>query len=184
VARNDPIKDNATLFSAFRRLAGARPRAHLLAIGAGMDAGNEEVMALVRTTGAAGRVHLLGRQLEVEELVAAFDVAVSSSRTAEGFQTVLAEAMACAVPAVATDVGEARTIIADPARIVPRADPDALAAAVAAVLDLPAQQRARMGAQDRARIEANFAIAAAAEKFEAVWTAVADEAQARTRSRG
>jgi glycosyltransferase involved in cell wall biosynthesis len=178
VARNNPMKDNATLFAAFARVAARRPRAHLLAIGTGMNEADPELLELVRSTGAGGRVHLLGPQSKVEELVATFDVAVSSSRYTEGFQNVLAEAMACGVPAVSTGIGEASTIIGDPARVVPPADPEALAAAIGAVLDLPAQARARMGAQDRARIEANFEIGAAAARFREVWRAVDAEARA------
>jgi glycosyltransferase involved in cell wall biosynthesis len=182
VARNDPMKDNVTLLAAFKRIAAQRPRAHLLVIGTGMDETNRELAELARNTGARARVHLLGPQFKVEELVAAFDVAVSSSRYSEGFQNVLAEAMACAVPAVSTGIGEAAMIIADPARIVRHSDPEALAAAVSAVLDLPAPERARMGAQDRARIEANFEIGTAAARFQEVWRAVDAEARGRNRT--
>ncbi len=181
VARNDPMKDNATLFATFQRVAAQRPRAHLLVIGTGMDEADPELLELARATGARSRVHLLGPQFKVEELVATFDVAVSSSRYSEGFQNVLAEAMACAVPAVSTGIGEAAMIIGDPARIVRHADPDALAAALCAVLDLPVPERARMGAQDRARIEANFEIGTAAARFVDVWRA--GDAEARTGKR-
>src|SRR5262249_55031391 len=141
VARNDPMKDHATLFSAFGLLAARRPRAHLVLVGTGMDAVDPGLAQLAERTGAAERAHFLGPRLELEQLVPGFDVAVSSSRMSEGFQNVLAEAMACGVPAVSTDIGEAATIIGDPARLVPRLDAEALAATVDAVLDLPTEQR-------------------------------------------
>ena len=175
VARNDPMKDNATLFKAFQLLAARRPDAHLLVVGTGMDTSDRELAQLAHLTGAPERVHFLGPQLKLEDLIPAFDVAVSSSRMSEGFQNVLAEAMACGVPAVSTDLGEAATIIGDPARLVPRLAPEALAAAVGAILDLSAEQRQEMGQQDRERIVARFEIGAAAAQFEAVWRAVVTE---------
>lgn len=175
VARNDAMKDHATLFRAFELLAARRPRAHLLVIGTGMTTADRELAQLANLTGAPERVHFLGPQFKLEELVPAFDVAVSSSRMSEGFQNVLAEAMACGVPAVSTDIGEAGTIIGDAARLVPRSNPGALAAAVAAILDLPPEQRRQMGRRDRERIEANFEIGTAAAQFEAVWRAVMAE---------
>lgn len=175
VARNDPMKDHATLFKAFERLAARRPRAHLVVIGTGMDTSDRELAQLANFTGAPERVHFLGPQFKLEDLVPAFDVAVSSSRMSEGFQNVLAEAMACGVPAISTNIGEARTIIADLSRLVPRLDPDALAAAVTAILDLSAEQRRQMGRRDRERIEAKFEIGTAAAGFEQMWRAVLAE---------
>ena len=172
VARNDPMKDHATLFKAFQSLAARRPRAHLLVVGTGMDTSDRELAQLAHLTGAPERVHFLGPQFKLEDLVPAFDVAVSSSRMSEGFQNVLAEAMACGVPAVSTDIGEAGTIIGDAARLVPRLAPDALAAAVSAILDLSAEQRRQMGRQDRERVVASFEIGRAAAQFEAVWRSV------------
>jgi glycosyltransferase involved in cell wall biosynthesis len=175
VARNDPMKDHATLFKAFALLAARRPRAHLVVVGTGMEASDRELAQLAQLSGAAERVQFLGPRRGLEELVPGFDVAVSSSRMSEGFQNVLAEAMACGVPAVSTDIGEAATIIGDPARLVPRLDPGALAAAMGAVLDLSAEQRQEMGRQDRERIVARFEIGAAAAQFEAVWREVVAE---------
>ena len=175
VARNDPMKDHATLFKAFQLLAARRPSAHLVVVGTGMDTSDRELAQLAHLTGAPERVHFLGPRRELEDLVPAFDVAVSSSRMSEGFQNVLAEAMACGVPAVSTDIGEAGTIIGDPARLVPRLDPGALAAAVSAILDLSAEQRRQLGRQDRERIVARFEIGAAAAQFEAVWRSVVAE---------
>lgn len=175
VARNDPMKDHATLFKAFERLAARRPRVHLIVVGTGMDTSDRELAQLANLTGAPERVHFLGPQFKLEDLVPAFDVAVSSSRMSEGFQNVLAEAMACGVPAISTDIGEAGTIIGDPARLVPRSNPEALAAAVTTILDLPAEQRREIGRRDRERIEAKFEIGTAAAQFEEVWRAVLSE---------
>lgn len=73
---------------------------------------------------------------------------------------VLGEAMACAVPCVATDVGDARHIIGDTGRIVAPSDPAALHQALTDMLHLGAPQRAALGAAARARICADFSLAA------------------------
>ena len=175
VARNAPMKDNATMFAAFASLAARRPKAHLVLIGVDMLAADAELARLAHDTGAGERVHILGPRQDLPELIPAFDVAVSSSRGSEGFQNVLAEAMACGVPAVSTSVGEAATIIGDPARLVPRQQPEALAAALAAILDLSAEDRRTLGARDRARIAARFDISDTAAQFADLWrSCVAD----------
>ena len=178
VARNDPMKDHATLFKAFRLLAATRPRAHLIVVGTGMEATDRELAQLAQLTGAAERVRFLGPRRELEELVPGFDVAVSSSRMSEGFQNVLAEAMACGVPAVSTDIGEAATIISDPG--ASRAAARSRSAGSGRERDPRSLRRAapEMGRQDRERIVARFEIGAAAAQFEAVWRAVMEEGRA------
>ena len=73
----------------------------------------------------------------------------------------LLEAMASGLPVVATDVGDVARLL-DHGRagllVAPR-DPDALAAALAALLTSP-QQRADLGRRARARVEAQFSAAA------------------------
>src|SRR5437762_2367360 len=79
--------------------------------------------------GLDGRVHLMGCREDIARLTAALDIASSSSAFGEGFSNALGEAMACAVPCVATDVGDAARIVADTGRVVPPRNPEAMAAA-------------------------------------------------------
>jgi glycosyltransferase involved in cell wall biosynthesis len=118
VARDAAMKDHATLFDAFSRILAALPEVHLVCVGHGMTADAPSLRALVDAHGAGGRVHLLGERPDIADLTAGFDIALSSSAHSEGFSNAIAEAMACGVPVVATDVGEARDIIGDTSRVV------------------------------------------------------------------
>lgn len=74
----------------------------------------------------------------------------------EGFGLPAAEALACETPVVATAVGAVPEVVTpDTGRLVPPADPAALADAVTELLDDPAR-RAAMGAAGRARMVERF----------------------------
>ncbi len=152
VARVDPMKDHGTLLAALDRLDGVTA----LAVGAG-------------TEGLPDRPGLrrLGARDDVPALLAAADVVVSHSAFGEGFSNALAEGMACGLPAVATDVGDAARIVGEAGRIVPPGDPAALAAAVDGILATP-ERRSALGARARRRIEAEFSLDRAVAAFAAL----------------
>lgn len=86
----------------------------------------------------------------------------------EGFSLPAVEAMACATPVVASDVGALPTLISsedgDPAGVlVPPKDPAALARAITAMLADP-DRAARMGRAGRARAESTYSWRAVAER--------------------
>src|SRR5690606_2510752 len=145
VARWHPQKDHPGFVRAAAQLVRREPRARFVLIGNDCDAGNPELVGLVREAGVGDRMHLLGRRTDIPRLTAALDVATSSSSFGEAFPNILGEAMACAVPCVTTDVGDSADIVGDTGRVVPPRDPDALAAALAEILSMPPQARAALG---------------------------------------
>jgi glycosyltransferase involved in cell wall biosynthesis len=150
VARVDPMKDHETFLAAMAEL----PDVVALLIGA--DTENLPQML---------NVARLGRRLDVERLLAAADVVVCSSAFGEGFSNALGEGMACGLPAVATDVGDAALIVGDTGLIVPPRDPHALAAAIRTLAGEGAAARAERGTRARARIVANFGMNRAIERY-------------------
>ncbi|WP_457813856.1 glycosyltransferase [Sinorhizobium meliloti] len=92
------------------------------------------------------------------------DLLVLSSRT-EGFPNVIAEAMSFGKPIVTTDVGDAAAVAGKAGIAVPARDPQALADAMRAFLDLPEAEYARYARTARERIENEYAIAAVTTKY-------------------
>jgi glycosyltransferase involved in cell wall biosynthesis len=150
VARIDPMKDHATFLATMARL----PQISALMVGAGTE-----------NLSGGRNVVRLGRRNDVTRLLAAADFVVSSSRFGEGFSNALAEGMACGLPAVATDVGDAKVIVGDTGLVVPPANPDAFAAAVRTLAAESAAARAERGRRARMRIVEHFALAGAARSY-------------------
>jgi glycosyltransferase involved in cell wall biosynthesis len=101
----------------------------------------------------------------------ALDLHVLSSAYLEAFPNVIAEAMACGTPCVATDVGDARRIIGTTGWIAPPADSCALAHAIDAALGAlkhASTWRERQRAC-RTRIIENFSLQRMIERYEAAW---------------
>jgi glycosyltransferase involved in cell wall biosynthesis len=132
-----------TLFDAVARLAARRPGVKLKVAGRGKDL--DRAKAYVEALGLRGNVEFLGAvsDEERERLFAGARVLLMPSRF-EGFGMVAAEAMAAGVPIVAAAGGALPEVVAPPegGRIVPTDDAQALAAAVARLLDEPAERLA------------------------------------------
>jgi glycosyltransferase involved in cell wall biosynthesis len=166
--RFDPMKDVPTLLAGLARAPGV----HLLLCGQGMDAENRELAALLAREGVAGRVHLAGHRADLPELLPGLDVAVSPS-LGESFPNVLAEAMACGVPPVATDAGLSRTLVGEAGLVVPTGDPEALGAALAEMAALPKEERLALGLAARERIAAGWSLGASVRAHAALWADLA-----------
>ena len=64
----------------------------------------------------------------------ALDVLCSASAWGEGWSNVLGEAIACGIPCVATDVGDAAQIVGDCGVVVPPRNPEVLAEGIRSCL--------------------------------------------------
>ena len=96
-----PVKRVTDVIEVFARVAPVVP-SRLLLIGDGPDRSAAEFLAL--KLGVADRVDFLGKQENVNELLALADVMVMPSEM-ESFGLAALEAMACCVPTIATRVG-------------------------------------------------------------------------------
>jgi glycosyltransferase involved in cell wall biosynthesis len=87
------------------------------------------------------RVHFLGHRGDVPRLMQAVDVIIHPSVAPEPFGRTLVEAMLAGVPLIAADTGAASDILdaGKAGTLVRPNDPEQLAAAVADILDGPAE---------------------------------------------
>jgi glycosyltransferase involved in cell wall biosynthesis len=99
-------------------------------------------------------VSLVGEVTDTAAFLDGLDVFCLSSRR-EGLPFALLEAMAMGVPCIATDVGQVRTALGDAVLVVPPEQPAALAQALRALADAPAE-RASLGERGRALVEKRY----------------------------
>jgi len=104
-----PVKRVADVVRVFARVAAALP-ARLMLIGDGPDRSEAEWLA--HSLGVHDRVHFLGKQEQVHELLPLADLMLMPSEM-ESFGLAALEAMACRVPAISTNVGGVSELIDD-----------------------------------------------------------------------
>lgn len=166
-------KDHAVLCAAARGVLEVCPDSCFVLCGEGITAEQHELTQMIAATGHAAAFRLLGFRDDMGALLAGLDIGVLSSRT-EAFPNVIVETMACAVPFVATDVGDVAAIIGDAGRVVAPRDPAALTRALLELLQAPAARRAACAQRARQRAVAQFSLAAAVARYEALYHAVLD----------
>lgn len=162
-----PVKRTADVVRAFARIEKELP-AKLVLIGDGPD--REHALAVASDLGVLAKVEHLGMQENVQDLLPQADLFLSASET-ESFGLSMLEAMSCGVPCVSTDVGGVSEVLGDTGRLVPFADPEAMAAAALPLLrdvDLHRQlaETARQRAVD------HFATERIVEQYERIYRRV------------
>ncbi|MCC6313921.1 MAG: glycosyltransferase, partial [Thermomicrobiales bacterium] len=171
-ARFDPQKDHHTFVRAAAIVAAADDRARFVLFGDRVTPENAELSGWIERAGIGDRVRLLGRRRDVARLQASLDIATLSSAAVEALPLAIAEAMACGVPGVVTDVGDSARLVGDAGRVVPPRDAAALAGAWLDVLALPPAAGAALGARARDRIAAHYALPDTVRRYEALYERV------------
>jgi len=144
VGRADEFKNQTLLIAAMAPLLADDVRLVLVGDGPARGALEAAVAALPEPRFA----HVLGRRMDVDRLLPAFDVFALSSKT-EGLPLVIPEAMAAGLPVVSTSVGGIPDVIEDGVTgILCPVDEDALRAGLLAMIRDPARA-GRMGAKAR-----------------------------------
>jgi glycosyltransferase involved in cell wall biosynthesis len=142
VGRLVPIKDAPTFLEAASLIHQERPDVRFVLVGDGTERFLLETQ--VQTLGLSGIVSFAGWRRDLAAVYGDLSVVVNASRN-EGTPVALIEALAAACPVVATRVGGTPDVLAggEYGRLVPPADPRALADAILETLANSAASRDR-----------------------------------------
>lgn len=166
---DDPRKNIGVLLNAFMRLPSNLSHVQLVTAGSGRPP--PDYWALVEAMGLQDRVRHVLRP-ETDELVKLYQQATvfALSSDEEGLGVVILEAMACAVPVVATRCGGPDGIITDgkDGFLVPLDDSAAMADRLT-LLCTDSWRNQQMGRAARATIEGRYADEVAGKTFVDVW---------------
>lgn len=168
-ARVDPMKDHENFVKAAVVFAATAPEARFVLVGAGTDRQRSRLDRMIAASGIEERFVRLGQRRDIGRIHAALDVATLSSAFGEGFSNVLAEAMACGVPCVATDVGDSASIVSDTGLVVPPRNAEALAAAWDSLRREGCDRRVELGTAARRRVASRYGLAAMMEAHRALY---------------
>jgi glycosyltransferase involved in cell wall biosynthesis len=154
LARIDPVKDHSSFLRAAALVARKRPDVRFLCIGDGQEDYVRRLKAQAEEAGISDRVLWPGAARDPVPALNALDLACSSAET-EGFSNAVAEAMACGLPCVVTDVGDCALIVGDTGVVVPPKDSDALAAGLMEALE---RLGSDAGSRARERVVSEFSV--------------------------
>lgn len=151
--RLEPIYDTESLVRAVPLVLARAPTARFVIGGTGSE--TEMLRQMAESLGVSGSVQFIG-QLSEEEMpcyLASADIYVSTALSDAGLASTTAEAMACGVPAVITDVAANREWVEDGVSgfIVTPKDPEALAVKITHLIEQK-EARERLGRGGRAVI--------------------------------
>jgi len=158
LARVDPMKDHATFFKAMETLSQANETLYCVIAGKGTE---ETVWPIMPP-----RLRRLGVWGNASEFLNSLDIMVLSSAFGEGFPNVVGEAMACEVPTIVTNVGDAAVLVQTPEQIVSPQDIDGLTLALKRLLGLSSQERKAIGQKSRERVLSSFSLPIMKQKYE------------------
>jgi glycosyltransferase involved in cell wall biosynthesis len=164
--RLHPQKNLEMLLSAWPAVVH-RTGANLILVGHGPD--RERLETQAAALGVARHIQFAGAVADPARILRAADAFVLPS-VAEGMSNSLLEAMATALPCLASRIGGNVDLLDDgeTGLLLPGDEPEAWSSALNQVLAAPAMAR-RLGAAARARIEAEFALPVVVDRYVALY---------------
>ncbi|MBU1611031.1 MAG: glycosyltransferase, partial [Proteobacteria bacterium] len=167
-ARLDPMKDHPTFLKAAYQLARNREGLRFVCVGGGPKSFERTLRTLASDLGLTDRLVWAGSREDMPAVYSAMDLCCLSSAFGEGFPNVLGEAMACGVPCVTTNVGDAAQVVGELGLVVSPGDTTALSEALAAMSERLEMEGAGLKAACRASIEERYGVDQMVKRTEAL----------------
>ena len=157
---------------------------HLVVAGGGeLEA---EFRERARARGVGKLAHFLGSvpHAELPGVLRAADLFLLTTEPPESFGIVLIEAMACGLPAIASDYPGVRAVVDEgqTGLLVPQGDASGVARALREMVEMGAGGRERMGSAGRAKAEREWAWPALLDRMDDAYQEAIEERRAKVRS--
>lgn len=171
VGRYDPQKNHKGLIEALKIVKEKGYIFDLLLVGRDLNSENRVLLKQIRKADLYQKTYLLDQRSDIPNIMNALDLHVLSSSYGEGFPNVIAEAMACGTPCIATDVGDSKLIVSEYGTIVELDNAEKLSSAIIRSLDLMNDrqkfEKIRLAGSDY--IKDNFSIGEMVLKYNRTW---------------
>jgi len=169
VARWHPQKNHALLIEALDLVKSHEIDFKCLFIGE--DINNSELEQMIKSRGLHDHIFLRNEIGNVPKIMSSLDLHVLSSSFGEGFPNVVAEAMACNVPCIATDIGDTEIMIGDTGWIINDKTPQEMSKTIINALGLMKNKNkwSKLGMKARSRIVENFQISKMVQKYKELY---------------
>lgn len=164
VGRFHESKGYEILIASSMEVIKLHKKVRYLLIGRDLDQRNTILMEWINKTGFSDHFLLAGEKHNVADYMSAMDIFCLSSIT-EGFPNVLGEAMASALPCVATSVGDVEKITGNNAILVQPKNKKLLSKGLCEMLNLDDEKRIKIGLNGRKKIEKEYPIKLICEKY-------------------
>ena len=152
VARVDPMKGHDVFLEAASRILRMDPAVRFVVVGEGDPEYMRVLRRLADRLGLAPAIIWAGAHEDMRPVYNALDVMCMPSIYGEGMPNSVGEAMACGVPCIVTDVGDASAMVGELGTVVAAGDAEALADSCRAISVLPGDERASLGVALRERV--------------------------------
>jgi glycosyltransferase involved in cell wall biosynthesis len=165
-----PVKGHADFLRAAAHVYAQDSRARFVLVGDGPL--RPALEALAASLGLGPRVVFAGTRADMPRVLSALDVVAVPSHS-EGMSNALLEAMAMALPVVATRVGGNPDVVRDgvTGRLVPPRDPAALARALGELVKDPAARQS-LGRAARRHVADNLSLSGMVRRYEELYRGV------------
>ncbi len=162
-----PVKNQALLIRGFALASKKMANLKLMLVGDGPL--KSKLQTLVSDLGMEAQVLFAGRRADMPEVMNTMDLFVLPSLS-EGMSNTILEAMSCALPVIATDVGGNPELVRQERTglLFPSEDPEALAQAIHEMVLFP-ENRIQYGKAGRTLVEEEYSLKRMVSRYDALY---------------
>lgn len=169
VGRYDVLKNQHRFLRVFSKVLQQfeQPLKAVL-IGRGINEDNDALVQDIKRLGLEKHCLLLGESSEIPEIMNGLDIHLLTSDN-EGWPNVLAEAMSCELPCIATKVGDVAEILGSAEYVVHVDNENEMVNACNKLLAMNNQQLRKIGEQHRQRVIEHFSLSKTVSDYDALY---------------